>query len=152
MEGLEASSEYETILYQYGGDLRNTDGLLTLNNGTTVKVSVFLLISKSFIYKKQVSESNDAENPITNIATQMSTAEGRIIMKLERNGQNQIKLSGLSITPDVPISESILTAPLTSDAPATTNEPSASHVPVSTFAPQTSAVQATTDAKGINRL
>ena len=152
MEGLEASSEYETILYQYGGDFRNTDGLLTLNNGTTVKVSVFLLISKSFIYKKQVSESNDAENPITNIATQMSTAEGRIIMKLERNGQNQIKLSGLSITPDVPISESILTAPLTSDVPATTNDPSASHVPVSPFAPQTSAVPATTDAKGINWL
>ena len=73
-------------------------------------------------------------------------------MKLERNGQNQIKLSGLSITPDVPISESILTAPLTSDVPATTNEPSASHVRVSTFAPQTSAVQATTDTKGINRL
>ena len=89
MEGLEASSEYETILYQYGGELRNTDGLLTLNNCTTVKVS----------------ESTDAENPITNIATQISTPEGRIIMQLDRNGQKQIKFSGLSITPDVLLSD-----------------------------------------------
>ena len=54
VEGLEASSEYETILYQYGGELRNTDGLLTLNNGTTVKVGVLYLkiisMSQSFIY------------------------------------------------------------------------------------------------------
>ena len=46
VEGLAASSEYETILYQYGGEepfenyvIRNTNGLLTLNNGNTVKVS-----------------------------------------------------------------------------------------------------------------
>ena len=108
--------------------------MLTLNNGTTVKVCDFLLISQSFIYNKQVSESTDAENPITNIATQMSTPEGRIIMQLDRNGQKQIKFSGLSITPDVLLSnifddlfsdfsDSIPTAPSPSNVTASINEP-----------------------------
>ena len=46
MKGLKPLTEYETKLYQYGGDLRNTNGLLTLNDGATVKVG-FLSLQKS---------------------------------------------------------------------------------------------------------
>ena len=83
VEGLKASTKYETKLFQYGGSYRNTNGLLTLNDGTTVKVV----------------DSTDAENPVTNTATQISNEDGKIIMKLDKNGQNQIKFSGLTITP-----------------------------------------------------
>lgn len=83
VEGLKASTKYETKLFQYGGSYRNTNGLLTLNDGTTVKVE----------------ESTNAGNPVTNTVTQISNADGKIIMKLDKNGQNQIKFSGLTITP-----------------------------------------------------
>ena len=46
MKGLKPLTEYETKLYQYGGDYRNTNGLLTLNDGATVKVG-FLSLQKS---------------------------------------------------------------------------------------------------------
>ena len=72
VEGLKASTKYETKLFQYGGSYRNTNGLLTLNDGTTVKVV----------------DSTDAENPVTNTATQISNEDGKIIMLLDKNGQN----------------------------------------------------------------
>ena len=53
------------------------------------------------IKKIQVEESTNAANPLTNTATQISNAEGKIIMILDKNGQNQIKFSGLIITGDV---------------------------------------------------
>ena len=45
-------------------------------------------------------ESTNAANPLTNTATQTSNAAGKIIMVLDKNGQNQIKFSGLTITGD----------------------------------------------------